>query len=163
MVFFIDRPSWTVNVPASARIPFCLVNLPISSEKLSPDFLRDFSLRYTSSEMAMLLVSMAPKRAFLRREKSVSSGKIQQLLYTEMYYTKRMTELVSVRVDKETKELINKLGINVSETVRKALQEEIRRRREEELTEGLKKAKLILSKVSDQDIVRAVRETRDQR
>ena len=45
-----------------------------------------------------------------------------------------MTELVSVRVDKETKELINKLGINVSETVRRALQEEIRRRREEELT-----------------------------
>lgn len=74
-----------------------------------------------------------------------------------------MTELVSVRVDKETKELINKLGINVSETVRKALQEEIRRRREEDLAEGLKKAKLILIKVPDQDIVRAVRETRDQR
>lgn len=74
-----------------------------------------------------------------------------------------MTALVSVRVDKETKELINKLGINVSETVRKALQEEIRRKREEELAEGLKRAKVILSKVSDQAIVRAVRETRDQR
>ncbi len=74
-----------------------------------------------------------------------------------------MTELVSVRVDKETKELISKLGINVSETVRKALQDEIKRRREEELSQGLKKAKLILSKVSDRDIIRAVRETRDQR
>ena len=74
-----------------------------------------------------------------------------------------MTELVSVRVDKETKELINKLGINVSETVRKALQEEIRRRREEELAEGLKEAKLILAKVSDQDIIKAVRESRDHR
>jgi antitoxin CcdA len=74
-----------------------------------------------------------------------------------------MTELVSVRVDKETKELISKLGINVSETVRRALQEEIRRRREEELTQGLKKAKLILGKVSDQNIVRTVRESRDRR
>lgn len=74
-----------------------------------------------------------------------------------------MTVLVSVRVDEETKELVNKLGINVSETVRKALQEEIRRRQEEELAEGLKRAKVILSKVPDQAIVRAVRETRDQR
>jgi hypothetical protein len=39
-----------------------------------------------------------------------------------------MTELASVRVDKETKGLIKKLGINVSQTVRAALQEEIRRR-----------------------------------
>jgi antitoxin CcdA len=73
-----------------------------------------------------------------------------------------MTELVSVRIDKETKELVNELGINVSETVRKALQEETRKRREEELAEGLK-AKLILSEVSHQDIIRSVRETRDQR
>jgi len=74
-----------------------------------------------------------------------------------------MTELVSVRVDKETKELISRFGINVSETVRKALQEEIKRKREEELTQSLKRAKLILNKVSDQDIVRMVREARDER
>ena len=74
-----------------------------------------------------------------------------------------MTELVSVRIDKETKELIKELGINVSETVRKALQEEIRKRREEELTEDLNKAKVILGKVSNQEIIRAVREARDQR
>lgn len=74
-----------------------------------------------------------------------------------------MTELVSVRVDKETKALISKFGINVSETVRKALQEEIKRRSEEELARSLRNAKTILSKVPDQDIVRAVRESRDQR
>lgn len=74
-----------------------------------------------------------------------------------------MTELVSVRVDKETKALISKFGINVSETVRKALQEEIKRRSEEELARSLRNAKIILSKVPDQDIVRAVRESRDQR
>ena len=78
-------------------------------------------------------------------------------------YVYRMTELVSVRVDKETKELISRFGINVSETVRKALQEEIKRKREEELTQSLKRAKLILNKVSDQDIVRMVREARDER
>ena len=43
-----------------------------------------------------------------------------------------MSEVVTIRIDKHTKEKIKKHGINVSLTVRKALEEEIRKKEEED-------------------------------
>ena len=74
-----------------------------------------------------------------------------------------MTEVVTVRVNKSLKEKARKYKINVSKAVRDALEEEIRKREEEELAQALTDIKTILQKIPDEEIVKAVRESRDQR
>jgi antitoxin CcdA len=74
-----------------------------------------------------------------------------------------MTEIVTVRVKKSLKEKARKYKINVSKTVRAALEDEIRKREEEELSQALGDIKTILQKIPDEEIVKAVRESRDQR
>jgi len=74
-----------------------------------------------------------------------------------------MTETVVVRVDRELKRKAHAYNLNISEVVRSALRDEIERREREDLVASLGRAKKALSKVSDEDIVRAVRETRDER
>ncbi len=74
-----------------------------------------------------------------------------------------MSSIITVRVDSETKRKIKKHRINVSETVRKALQNEISKREQENLQRALDEAGRILRKIPEKDIVRAVRESRDKR
>lgn len=74
-----------------------------------------------------------------------------------------MTEVVTVRVKKSLKEKARKYKINVSKTVRAALEDEIRKREEEELYQALSDIKTILQKIPDEEIVKAIRESRDQR
>jgi antitoxin CcdA len=74
-----------------------------------------------------------------------------------------MTEIVTVRVKKSLKEKARKYKVNVSKTVRAALEEEIRKREEEELSQALSDIKTILQKIPDEQIVKAIRESRDQR
>ena len=74
-----------------------------------------------------------------------------------------MTEIVTVRVKKSLKEKARKYKIDVSKTVRVALEDEIRKREEEELTQALSDIKTILQKIPDVEIVKAIRESRDQR
>lgn len=74
-----------------------------------------------------------------------------------------MSDIVTVRIDRQTKQKIRKHGINVSKTVRAALTSEIRKHEDEELREALHEAGHILRKISDKEIVRAVRESRDER
>jgi len=74
-----------------------------------------------------------------------------------------MTEIVTVRVKKSLKEKARKYKIDVSKTVRAALENEIRKREEEELTQALGDIKTILQKIPDEEIVKAIRESRDQR
>ena len=74
-----------------------------------------------------------------------------------------MTEIVTVRVKKSLKEKARKYKIDVSKTVRVALEDEIRKREEEELTQALSDIKTILQKIPDEEIVKAIRESRDQR
>lgn len=74
-----------------------------------------------------------------------------------------MTEIVTVRVKKSLKEKARKYKIDVSKTVRVALEDEIRKREEEELTQALGDVKTILQKIPDEEIVKAIRESRDQR
>lgn len=76
-----------------------------------------------------------------------------------------MSEVVTVRIDKRTKQKIKEHNINVSETLRNALKLEIEKREEKELAESLEKAGNILRKVniSRKEIVRVVRESRDER
>ncbi len=74
-----------------------------------------------------------------------------------------MTEIVTVRVKKSLKEKARKYKIDLSKTVRTALEDEIKKREEEELSQALCDIKAILQKVPDEEIVKTIRESRDQR
>jgi antitoxin CcdA len=85
------------------------------------------------------------------------------VIYTNSDYNFCMTEVVTVRVNKTLKEKAKKYNIDVSKTVRTALEEEIKKREEEELTQALSDIKTILRKIPDEEIVKAIRQSRDQR
>lgn len=82
-----------------------------------------------------------------------------------MYYFKCMTEtaILTIRVKKNLKEKAKKFKINISKTLRSALEEEIKKREEQELSKALMDIKGILQKIPDQEIVKTIRESRDQR
>jgi len=74
-----------------------------------------------------------------------------------------MTETVVVRVDEELKRKAKAYNVNISEVVRSALRDEVQKRERKELISALERAKKALSKVPDDEIVKAIRETRDNR
>jgi antitoxin CcdA len=74
-----------------------------------------------------------------------------------------MSSVITVRIDRETKRKIKKHGINVSETVRRALQKEISKKEEENLRHALDEAGRILRKIPEDEIIRVIRESRDER
>jgi post-segregation antitoxin (ccd killing protein) len=74
-----------------------------------------------------------------------------------------MSEVLTVRVDKALKEKIRKYKISVSKIARQALEEEIRKRERQELTDAIIEMKTLLEKIPDEEIIKAVRESRDQR
>lgn len=74
-----------------------------------------------------------------------------------------MSEVITVRVNKSLKEKIRKHRINVSKTVRDALEDEVKKREDAELEQAIEQMKAVLAKIPDEEIVRAVRESRDQR
>ncbi len=70
---------------------------------------------------------------------------------------------VSTKVPKQLKEKIQRLKIKPSKILRKALEEEVKKREIEELKEEIKKIQPILDKISTQDTVKSIREDRDSR
>jgi post-segregation antitoxin (ccd killing protein) len=74
-----------------------------------------------------------------------------------------MSEVITVRVKKSLKEKIRKHKINVSKTVREALEDEVKKRENAELAQAISQMKAVLEKIPDDEIVRAIRESRDQR
>jgi len=70
---------------------------------------------------------------------------------------------ITVRVPRRLKEELARYGVNVSEVVRKSLEEEVRRRKREELRAVAMELGKFFSKISDEEIVRSIRETRDSR
>jgi antitoxin CcdA len=74
-----------------------------------------------------------------------------------------MTETVVVRVDEELKRKAKAYNVNISEVVRAALRDEVQKRERRELISVLERAKKALAKVPDDEIIRAVREARDDR
>jgi post-segregation antitoxin (ccd killing protein) len=73
-----------------------------------------------------------------------------------------MSEILTVRVDKALKGKIKKYKISVSKITRQAIEEEIRKREKQELTEAIIEMKTLLEKIPDQEITKAIRESRDQ-
>jgi len=69
---------------------------------------------------------------------------------------------VSAKVPEEIKKKLQELNLNTSQVVRKALEEEIKRKEEEELKALAVKASQLLKKIPLKEITRAIRETRDE-
>ena len=74
-----------------------------------------------------------------------------------------MSEIVTVRVDKTLKEKIKKHKINASKIAREALEQEITKRENQERIKAISEMKALLNKIPDDQIVKAIRESRDQR
>ena len=74
-----------------------------------------------------------------------------------------MSEVVTVRVDKTLKEKIRKYKINVSKITREALEKEIKKHERQELANAVTEMKTMLNKIPDDEIVKTIRESRDQR
>lgn len=74
-----------------------------------------------------------------------------------------MSEMVTVRVDGETKRKIKRYAIPVSQVARDAILREIERREHEQALQAVKRMKQILKKVDMNRVVREIREDRTNR
>jgi len=70
---------------------------------------------------------------------------------------------VSTKIPKQLKEKIDRIKIKPSRLLRKAIEDEIKRREVEEYKEEIDKLNPILKKVNMEDIVKSIREDRDCR
>lgn len=70
---------------------------------------------------------------------------------------------VSVKIPREVKERLERLGIKPSELLRKAIMEEIRNREIEDLEREIENARDILSRISTEYITQSTREDRESR
>ena len=70
---------------------------------------------------------------------------------------------MSAKVRREVWEKARNYGINISEVLRRALEEEVRKRELEELARALEEAGRELSKVSMEEVVGMIREARESR
>jgi len=82
-----------------------------------------------------------------------------------LLFGEKMTQCVTVstKIPKQLKEKIQRFKIKPSKILRKALEDEVARREVEELKEEIKKLKPILEKVNMDDIVKSIREDRENR
>jgi antitoxin CcdA len=70
---------------------------------------------------------------------------------------------VSTKIPKELKEKMRELKIKPSKVLRKAIEDEVRRREAERLKEEIERLKPILDKVSVEEVVKDIREDRARR
>ena len=70
---------------------------------------------------------------------------------------------MSTKIPKPLKEKMVKLKIKPSKLLRKAIEDEIKRKEIEELEDEITKLKPVLDKISVEHIVRSIREDRDSR
>lgn len=70
---------------------------------------------------------------------------------------------VSIKIPQEVKEKMKELKIKPSKLLRKAIEDEIRRREAEKLKEEIEKLKPVLDKVSMEEVVKNIREDRMRR
>ncbi|AWR96055.1 type II toxin-antitoxin system CcdA family antitoxin [Acidianus brierleyi] len=74
-----------------------------------------------------------------------------------------MSDVISVRVSKELKKRAQELGINIREVVEKALDNAIREKEKEEIKETTMKIKELMRDVSEDDWIRDIKESRNER
>ena len=69
---------------------------------------------------------------------------------------------ISAKIPEEEREEIKKLGLNPTVIIRKAVEEEIRRARNKDLIEKMKRVVPIISKLNLDEIVSDIREDRER-
>ncbi len=74
-----------------------------------------------------------------------------------------MSTVVSVRIRKELKEKAKRFRINIRQVVEKALEESIRSEERKELVNTAKQIKALLGDVGEQEWLKTLRESRDER
>jgi antitoxin CcdA len=70
---------------------------------------------------------------------------------------------VSTKIPRQLKEKIQKFKIKPSKILRKALEDEVKKREVAELKEEIDRLKPVLEKVSIEDVVKSIREDRENR
>jgi uncharacterized membrane protein len=70
---------------------------------------------------------------------------------------------ITARIRRELYEKLKKYSVNVSYVIRRALEEEVRRREEEEVARMLDKAQEILARIPSEELVEAIRAGREER
>ncbi|MEM3437418.1 MAG: hypothetical protein QXP55_02625 [Nitrososphaerales archaeon] len=70
---------------------------------------------------------------------------------------------ISVKVPLELKEKLKKLGIKPSNLIRKAIEEEVKSREVERIKGEIEVLKPLLDKISIEEVVKSIREDREQR
>ena len=70
---------------------------------------------------------------------------------------------VSTKVRRRLKEEAERLGVKISEVLRRALEEEVRRRKLEELEEKLSEVGEALDRIDIDRVVKSIREDRESR
>lgn len=68
---------------------------------------------------------------------------------------------VSAKIRVDLKEKLRKYGVSVGPLIREAIEKEVRRRELEEVDEDMKEISEKLSKISDEEYARVIREARD--
>lgn len=74
-----------------------------------------------------------------------------------------MVHTISVRIDDKSIRELREHKVNISEVVRKALDEEIRKTRMKEMEKKLDRIKELLKNEKEDDFINALRETRKER
>lgn len=74
-----------------------------------------------------------------------------------------MSTVISIRVPDETKREIDRYGIEVSTVARKAIEEEIRRKKMEEATKAAEELGDYLSKIPEEQTLQWIKEDRRTR
>ncbi len=70
---------------------------------------------------------------------------------------------VSTKIPNQLKERMQRLKIKPSKILKKALEDEVKKRELEELKEEINRLKPILNKINTEDTVKSIREDRDSR
>ncbi len=77
-----------------------------------------------------------------------------------VYYVGWVT--VSAKIRRDLYERLKKYNVPVSEVIRRALEEEVKKREEEEVRNALKYTQKILKKIPSEEIVAIIRESRGE-
>jgi antitoxin component of RelBE/YafQ-DinJ toxin-antitoxin module len=73
------------------------------------------------------------------------------------------TVTVSAKIDVNLRKKLDELGIKPSETIRRALEREVEIKLKEKLNKEIDEVSAILTKVSKDDWMKAIRESREER
>ncbi|MFP3189452.1 MAG: CopG family transcriptional regulator [Sulfolobaceae archaeon] len=71
--------------------------------------------------------------------------------------------VISVRIPEELKEELEKYNIDEAEVIRRALVNEVKKAKAKELEKETKEIKEVLSKIPVEDVIKEIREDRDER